>query len=110
MVGDFKELRTLEAATRLLQPLPLMFTHAYETRGLAVKSIKLKTRFDGLLGGVFNRTKKVYFLAWAWDYSGQPAETYPGQGMGADMCLIRLKAGNLREFIGPEPFCFQREP
>jgi len=99
-VGDFRDFRTLEATTELLQPLPLRFTVAPETRGLALKSLKLKKGFDGLLGGIFNRAKKVYFVAWAWDYSGQPVNTYPGKGISADRCLIRIKAGDIREFIG----------
>ena len=82
-------------------PAPVTFAESDTPRGLALKSIRLLTGFDGLLGRLlWKSTNEVYFVAWAWDFSGQPIVQYPGEGVAKDACIIPLKAGDLREFIG----------
>lgn len=110
MVSTLKTFRTLENATRIVQPLRLGFTTSPEERGIALKSLMLRKEFGGLLSGLRRRAYRVYFVAWTWDFSGQPASMYPGSGSGADQCLIRLRAGDVREFLGAGTVLFPARP
>ena len=74
------------------------FAVSTDRRGLALYSLQLKKQFQNFLARLFKKTSKIYFLAWAWDMSG--LSSYPGQTAEADTCLIPLKGGDLREFIG----------
>jgi hypothetical protein len=56
--------------------------------------------FGGFLNNLFGSTNNIYFIAWAWDLSGEPVNLYPGENVEAETVLIPMKAGNLREFIG----------
>lgn len=87
-------------ATRSIQPVRLAFDISSSPRGLALKSLKLTRGFEGLLGNLFNATNEVYFLAWSWDLSGAPVVEYPGKGANASTCVIPLKVGQVREFLG----------
>jgi len=71
-----------------------------EKRGVAIKSLKLQKGFEGFLSGIFNKTSEIYFIAWAWDLSGEPVNQYPGKDVDPKDVLITMKSGNLREFIG----------
>lgn len=96
-------LRTLAAvreATRAVQPASLEFDVSATPRGLALKSLKLTKGFEGFLQNLFNPENQVYFLAWSWDFSGAPAVEYPGAGADGTTCIIPLKVGDLREFLG----------
>ena len=74
------------------------FAVSANRRGLALQSLQLKKEFQNFLAKLFKKTSKIYFLAWAWDMSG--LSSYPGQNADAGSCLIPLKGGDLREFIG----------
>jgi hypothetical protein len=56
--------------------------------------------FEGFLQNLFNPTNEVYFLAWSWDPSGAPVVVYPGPTATAQTCIIPLKVGQVREFLG----------
>ena len=98
-----RNLRTfadLREMTRAVKQASLVFDVSGEPRGLALKSLKLTKGFEGFLGNLFNATNEVYFLAWSWDLSGAPVVEYPGVGAKASNCIIPLKVGQVREFIG----------
>jgi hypothetical protein len=71
-----------------------------ETRGLGLQSLRLDEGFQGFLTRLLGRDTDIYFLAWAWDLSGQPVAFYPGKVTDKTTCLIPLKGGQSREFIG----------
>jgi len=87
-------------ATRAVQPVSVEFVVADSPRGLALKSIKLTQGFEGFLQKVFNPTDEVYFVSWVWDFSGNPPLQYPGLGATPQSCIIQLKVGQVREFLG----------
>lgn len=65
-------------------------------RGLTLSSIRLDKNFDSFL----QKKNEIYFLAWAWDLSGEPVYEYPGKGAEPGQYVIPIVAGNVREFIG----------
>lgn len=71
-----------------------------ETRGLALHSLQLEKAFRGFLTRLLGSDTDIYFLAWAWDLSGEPVTFYPGKVTDKGTCLIPLKGGETREFIG----------
>jgi len=99
----WKGLRTLgmifEASRAGVAP-PVRFAESQEPRGLALKGIRLTDGFEGFLASLFNPTHEVYFVSWAWDLSGEPPTTYPGAGAPPAGCLIPMRVGKLREFLG----------
>jgi hypothetical protein len=60
----------------------------------------LSEEFGGILGNMFERNYMIYFLAWAWDFSGNPPVIYPLQGVPVEQIRIPLQAGKMRNFIG----------
>jgi len=99
-LGALRTLGALAEATRAVQPTPLEFDVSTSPRGLALKSLKLTQGFEGFLQDLLDPTNEVYFLAWSWDLSGQPAVQYPGANPSAESCIIPLKVGQVREFLG----------
>ena len=81
-----------------------------EARGLALSSIRLEREFQGFLKRLLKKTSDIYFVAWCWDLSGQPVATYPAAGAAAETCLIPLRGGQLREFIGAGTVLFDARP
>jgi hypothetical protein len=79
---------------------PLEFPKSATPRGLALKSLKLSQGFEGFLQYLFNPANKVFFLCLAWDLSGAPVIQYPGSVTPVESCLIPMKVGNVREFLG----------
>lgn len=65
-----------------------------------MKDLKLNKNFETFIGGIFDKTNEVYFLAWAYDLSGEPISFYPGEGFQAKDVIIPIKAGHIREFLG----------
>ena len=105
--AGLRGLRTFAAlpqAARVAQPIPLQFQVSQNARGMALKSLMLTKGFEGFIGNLFNSTNDVYFLAWAWDFSGQPPVVYPDPrtttAATRNNCLIPLKVGQVREFLG----------
>ena len=99
-VGELRTFSALREATRDVQPVPIEFRASDTPRGLALKSIMLKKGFEGFLQNLFNQTNEVYFLCWAWDFSGNPPFVYPGLGATPQSCIIPMKVDHLREFLG----------
>jgi hypothetical protein len=96
----YRSFSILREATREVQPEEIVFEKSIDPRGIALKSIKLLKGFEGILGGIFNKKNEVFFTAMAWDLSGNPVVEYPGKEATAESCLIPLKVGDLREFLG----------
>ena len=71
-----------------------------EPRGIGLQRIQLVKGFEGYLQQFLNPTNEIYFIAWAWDLSGQPLYFYPGPGKGNQNLIIPIKVGMAREFIG----------
>lgn len=99
-LGGLKTFADLSEVSRsiTLNSFDLIMSH--DQRGLALKSITLTKGFEGFLSKLFNSTNEVYFVAWAWDLSGESINLYPGAGVDANDVLIPLKIGKLREFLG----------
>jgi hypothetical protein len=98
-----KGIRTFSALNELSKEFtPDLFELITSTdqRGVAIKSIKLTEGFEGFLQKYLNPTNEIYFVAWAWDLSGQPVNIYPGSNFNAQDVIIPMKVGNIREFIG----------
>lgn len=71
-----------------------------DRRGVGLKSIKLTEGFEGFMQNFLNKTNEIYFLAWAWDLSGEAVNLYPGAGVEPNKVLIPIKVGVIREFFG----------
>lgn len=76
------------------------YTKSAEARGLTLKNITLTEGFEGFLQDIFDKNNEIFFLAWAWDLSGEKAHYYPGENAKAEDLIISMKVGNIREFIG----------
>lgn len=96
-IQTFSELKEL---SRNIEPSSFQLVTSSEKRGLCLKSIKLLKGFNGFIGNVFSSKNNIYFIAWAWDLSGQPIIQYPGENATIDNVIIPLTVGRLREFIG----------
>jgi len=94
----------LSQVTSQLPPLAFDFAVSRNERGLTLKSLQLKKEFGNFISRLFNATSKIYFLAWAWDISG--LSFYPGPAAAPSSCLIPLKGGEIREFIGSGALLF----
>lgn len=90
----------IREVTRAVEPTAFEFATSSEERGLGIKSLLLEKDFDGILGGLFDRNNEIYFVAWAWDLSGEPVYQYPGKDVSVEDVIIPMKSGILREFIG----------
>jgi hypothetical protein len=86
------------------------FAVSPEGRGLAVASLRLEKGFQNFLARLFHKTSDVYFLAWCWDMSGDPASLYPGAVADPASGLIPMKGGEIREFIGAGAVLFPARP
>lgn len=77
------------------------FKISSNSRGVALKTIKLTKEF-GFFKDLFNPTYRVYFIAWAWDFSGSPVVQYPPAQLGAaaDSFVLTLRSQQERAFIG----------
>jgi hypothetical protein len=93
-LDTFSEVREL----RRDAPPRVRLIESAEPRGLALRSIKLERGFESFLQKVFKGENEVYFLAWCWDLSGEPVSLYPGKTAEGSSSLIKLRAGDVREF------------
>lgn len=96
-IGRFNE---LEAASLTIEPDSFELSLSPDERGITLKNITLREGFEGFLANLFDATQEVYFVAWAWDLSGEKINYYPGEGIEAKDVIIPMKVGRLREFIG----------
>jgi hypothetical protein len=103
IVPDASAIKTFGVLAKATPTVPagmFDFGVSAQNRGLALQKLLLEKNFQNRLSRVFDRTRKVYFLAWAWDFSGQPAYFYPGESSPAGTTLIPIKAKEEREFVG----------
>lgn len=77
-------------------------------RGLAVSKILLRPGLRDWLSRFLHRSVPVYFLAWAWDLSGNPIEVYPAAVGREQNCTIPV-GKKIREvtFMGAGAPLFQ---
>ena len=71
-----------------------------DKRGVGLHSIMLTDGFEGFLQNYLNKTNEVYFVAWAYDFSGQAVNYYPGLNIDFKDVIIPIKVGKISEFIG----------
>jgi hypothetical protein len=88
---------------------PLKAVLSPEPRGLTLQSLTLDREFQSLLTRLLKKTSDVYFLAWAWDLSGEPPFLYPGAGAGPGTCIIPLRGDESREFLGDGTLLFPEQ-
>jgi hypothetical protein len=100
-LGSIRTFADLSEVSRDIAPNSFDLITSSDQRGLAIKSITLTEGFEGFLLNLFaSTTNEVYFVAWAWDLSGEMINQYPGAKVEAKDVLIPLKVGKVREFIG----------
>lgn len=99
-LADLNTISLVLEATRAVQPVPVEFLISDSSRGLALKSVKLTRGFEGILGNLFNKDNEVYFVSWAWDFSGNSPVQHPGPNATPEECVIPLGVGEVREFLG----------
>jgi len=102
----FRTVSDIREATRAIQPAQLELDVSSGARGLALKSLKLTLGFEGFMQNFLNPTNEVYFLAWSWDLSGAPIFEYPGINSTPQQCIIPMKPGFTREFLGSGALLF----
>lgn len=95
-----KTFATLGEVSRDVPTDSFEFVTSTDQRGVGLKSIQLTEGFEGFLQKFLNPTNEIYFVAWAWDLSGQTINQYPGANVNSQDVLIRIKIGTVREFIG----------
>jgi hypothetical protein len=100
----------IREVTRAIAPTAFEFATSEEGRGLGIKNFLLEKDFDGILGGLFDRKNEIYFVAWAWDLSGEPVYQYPGKDVGVEDVIIPMISGILREFVGEGINLFPKRP
>lgn len=99
-VANITNFRELSEVSKGLEPNSFELITSEDARGLCIAKLKLEEGFNGFLNNLFNATNHIYFIAWAWDFSGQPVNLYPGAGVASEDILIPIKVGKIREFIG----------
>ncbi len=78
-----------------------------ERHGLTLKEIELTKDFEVYFPKVFGGTQhEVFFLAWSYDLSSNPVFTYPGEKASASSCLLKMRVGKLKTFMGDGALLF----
>ena len=91
---------TLSEVSRATKPGSFELITSKDKRGISLNSIKLEKGFEGFLQKFLDPDNEIYFVAWAWDLSGEPINQYPGANADPNDVKIPLKVGTVREFIG----------
>lgn len=99
-LSDVKTFAELAEVARKTPQDAFRLMESKETRGVGIKSIQLTESFEGFIGNVFNPTNDLYFVALAYDLSGEPVFQYPGKDVDPQSVRIPIKVGKVREFIG----------
>lgn len=71
-----------------------------EAWALYLKRLTLRRGFEGFLSGLFNKTNEIYFVAFAWDYSGRKPKVFPYTTLEPSEYVLKMKKGQTREFVG----------
>lgn len=91
---------TMSEVSKDIPPDSFEFVTSSEKRGVGLKSIQLTEGFEGFLQKFLDPNNELYFIAWAWDLSGQNIFQYPGKNVSEQDVQIPIKVGKIREFIG----------
>lgn len=67
---------------------------------LYLKRLTLHRGFEGFLSGLFNKSNEIYFVAFAWDYSGRRPKVFPYTTLDPSEYVLRMKKGQTRDFMG----------
>lgn len=67
---------------------------------LYLKRLTLHRGFEGFLSGIFNKTNEIYFVTFAWDYSGRKPKVFPYTTLEPSEYVLKMKKGQSREFVG----------
>jgi hypothetical protein len=83
------------------EPTASGFMVSENHRGVALKAIKL-TKDLGVFAELFNPQIKIYFIAWAWDFSGESIIQYPPAqaSFSPDSLVLTLRSQQERSFLG----------
>jgi hypothetical protein len=90
----------MSEANASLKKEKVEFPTSKSPRGVALNRIKLSRDFGNFFQHFFDVDHDVYFVAWAWDYSGKPVVQYPPSEVASGSAAITLSAGEVRQFIG----------
>jgi hypothetical protein len=71
-----------------------------EPWALYLKRLTLHRGFEGFLSAVFNRTNEIYFVAFAWDYSGRKPKVFPYTTLEPAEYVLKMRKGQTRDFVG----------
>lgn len=104
------QLRVLAQASSEFPAPAYRFAESPEPRGMALSSLTLEKGAQVFIARLFKRTSKVYFLSWAWDYSGQAPAFYPGAVADGRAVLIPLKVGQEQRFLSSGAWLFPPRP
>lgn len=77
------------------------FLVSADRRGIALKSLRLQ-RESSIFVDLFNPAFNIYFIAWTWDFSGNPVTQYPPAQLNVnpDSLVLRLHNSEERLFVG----------
>lgn len=67
---------------------------------LYLKRLTLRKGFEGFLSGLLDKTNEIYFVAFAWDYSGRRPKVFPYTTLEPSEYLLKMKKGQTRDFMG----------
>ena len=95
-----RNIGSLDQMSKSLKHVPFEPVPLPGKAGVALKSITLHKGFEGFLQNCFNKVNEIYFIAWAWDMSGQPPVVYPGTGFNPENWIYPMKKGDTIEMIG----------
>ena len=91
---------SLNEVSRDIPPNSFELITSSDQRGIGLHSIELKEGFEGFLQNYLNSTNEIYFVAWSYDFSGQPVNFYPGVNANSEDVMFPMKVGTLKEFFG----------
>ena len=94
---------SLTSARELLPDLDVKGMELLRSReawALYLKRLTLYKGFEGFLSGLFNKTNEIYFVAFAWDYSGRKPKVFPYTTLEPSEYVLKMKKGQSREFVG----------
>lgn len=95
-----KTFAALSEVSRDVEPDSFELITSVDQRAVALKKIQLTQGFEGFMQKVFDPTNELYFVAWAWDLSGQPINLYPGENINSTDVIIPIQVGRVKDFIG----------
>ena len=91
----------LNRMTGTMSDIPFIPVSVPAPAGVMLQSITLHKGFEVFLQNCFNKTNEIYFLAWAWDLSGDSPVIFPETNAGdLENWIFPMKKGNCIETPG----------